>query len=264
MPVRYCNYYEILGVSPKAVREEIKEAFRRQTLIHHPDKHNNSEISNRRFRIILNAYGILSIEEKRREYDDFLKRSRYLRRRENKNSLRLTGETSPSRTVLLDYISIILWEIDDLLAGNTSPDYRTPYLLIILTFLDKWILGPSGFPDYFSLARKMASPDPREYIHLLSGPPVNRGHMPYYSFQDYYYDIRKRTDRFLSSRRTEIRTGLPAGYPPLEESILEFHNLAVHYLGYLLNENKSTGAKIPEYSFSKEIYFYKDPSPQDA
>ena len=63
--------------------------------------------------------------------------------------------------VITDQINITLWEIEDLI-NTPGLDFDRvfgaftvkQFLLVILTFLDKWILGPSGFPDYFMEARR--------------------------------------------------------------------------------------------------------------
>lgn len=65
------NYYEILGVSKRATREEIKKAYRRLAREWHPDVNPDPQAS-QRFREINEAYHILSDEEKRREYDRIL------------------------------------------------------------------------------------------------------------------------------------------------------------------------------------------------
>lgn len=57
--------YEVLGVDQKATQEEIKKAFRRLAIQHHPDKGGDSE----KFKEINAAYEILSNEEKRGIYD---------------------------------------------------------------------------------------------------------------------------------------------------------------------------------------------------
>lgn len=39
------NYYELLGISPDAKQEDIKDAYIRLTKVHHPDKQKFSEAS---------------------------------------------------------------------------------------------------------------------------------------------------------------------------------------------------------------------------
>jgi len=68
MPKR--DYYEILGVSRNATKEEIKNAYRKLALKYHPDR-NKSPEAEERFKEISEAYAVLSDEEKRRQYDAF-------------------------------------------------------------------------------------------------------------------------------------------------------------------------------------------------
>jgi len=59
--------YEVLGVDQKATTEEIKKAFRKLAIQHHPDKGGDTE----KFKEINAAYEILSNEEKRNTYDKY-------------------------------------------------------------------------------------------------------------------------------------------------------------------------------------------------
>ena len=59
------NFYEILGVTESATQDEIKKAYRKLAVEHHPDKGGNEET----FKKISEAYDTLGDEDKRRQYD---------------------------------------------------------------------------------------------------------------------------------------------------------------------------------------------------
>lgn len=61
------SYYDILGVSKTASTNEIKKAFKKLAVKHHPDAGGSEE----KFKEISEAYEVLSDEKKRREYDQF-------------------------------------------------------------------------------------------------------------------------------------------------------------------------------------------------
>ena len=63
------NFYNILEVPENATGDEIKKAYRRLSLIHHPDKNNNSAESATKFQKISEAYETLGDADKKREYD---------------------------------------------------------------------------------------------------------------------------------------------------------------------------------------------------
>lgn len=62
------DYYEILGVSKNASADEIKKAFRRKAIEHHPDKEGGDET---KFKEINEAYEVLKDDKKRQRYDQF-------------------------------------------------------------------------------------------------------------------------------------------------------------------------------------------------
>ncbi|MEO9365770.1 MULTISPECIES: J domain-containing protein [Candidatus Nitrosocaldus] len=62
------DYYEVLGVSKNASKEEIKQAYRRLALKYHPDR-NKSPDAEEKFKLISEAYAVLSDDEKRKLYD---------------------------------------------------------------------------------------------------------------------------------------------------------------------------------------------------
>ncbi|XP_064389364.1 dnaJ homolog subfamily C member 7-like [Halichondria panicea] len=68
------DYYKILGVAKSASGDEIKKAFRKLALKHHPDRHSTAEPQVREaeekiFKEISSAYSILSDPEKKSRYD---------------------------------------------------------------------------------------------------------------------------------------------------------------------------------------------------
>jgi len=66
------DYYEVLGVGRGASDQEIKSAYRRLALQHHPDKNPDSkEESEERFKEITEAYSVLADTDKRAAYDRF-------------------------------------------------------------------------------------------------------------------------------------------------------------------------------------------------
>jgi molecular chaperone DnaJ len=65
------DYYEVLGVEKNASVEEIKKAYRKQALKHHPDKNPGDKNAEEKFKEAAEAYEVLSNQEKRSRYDQF-------------------------------------------------------------------------------------------------------------------------------------------------------------------------------------------------
>lgn len=61
------NPYEALGIQPDASEAEVKKAYRRLAMQHHPDKGGDSE----QFKKIQGAYDVLSDPQKRANFDQF-------------------------------------------------------------------------------------------------------------------------------------------------------------------------------------------------
>ncbi|KAK0629876.1 hypothetical protein B0T17DRAFT_589537 [Bombardia bombarda] len=63
------DYYKILGVEKTADENQIKKAYRKLAIIHHPDKNPGDENAEARFKDISEAYETLSDSQKRARYD---------------------------------------------------------------------------------------------------------------------------------------------------------------------------------------------------
>jgi curved DNA-binding protein CbpA len=121
------DYYKILGVSPGAENKDIKSAFRRLARQCHPDL--NECCDNQLFIDIKDAYDTLGDEDRRREYDQQMRREK-LRRTIPIEPLRRAPETWAGRrthpyeelnlAALLDQLVQEFLEADDVV-----PHYRT-------------------------------------------------------------------------------------------------------------------------------------------
>src|SRR6201986_2737714 len=61
------DYYEVLGVKKDASADEIKKAFRRSAIEHHPDRGGDEA----KFKELNEAYEVLKDTDKRKRYDQF-------------------------------------------------------------------------------------------------------------------------------------------------------------------------------------------------
>ena len=65
------DYYEVLGVIKSASSEEIKKAYRKLALKHHPDRNKGDKAAEAKFKEASEAYHVLSDKERRTNYDQF-------------------------------------------------------------------------------------------------------------------------------------------------------------------------------------------------
>uniref|UniRef100_A0A8D8JL34 DnaJ homolog subfamily C member 7 n=2 Tax=Culex pipiens TaxID=7175 RepID=A0A8D8JL34_CULPI len=69
------DYYKILGVPKNATEDEIKKAYRKRALVHHPDRHANAteaekKEQEKKFKEVGEAYTVLSDANKKSRYDN--------------------------------------------------------------------------------------------------------------------------------------------------------------------------------------------------
>ncbi|MHB8572559.1 MAG: molecular chaperone DnaJ [Candidatus Dormibacteria bacterium] len=65
------DHYQVLGVARDASQDQLKRAYRRLAMEHHPDRNQGDSASEARFKEISEAYAVLSDPQKRQRYDTF-------------------------------------------------------------------------------------------------------------------------------------------------------------------------------------------------
>ncbi|KAJ7186773.1 X-domain of DnaJ-containing-domain-containing protein [Mycena filopes] len=65
------GYYDILGITPAATSDEVKKAYRRMAIKHHPDKNPDDPLAEERFKEIAIAYQTLSDDALRKKYNEY-------------------------------------------------------------------------------------------------------------------------------------------------------------------------------------------------
>ncbi len=66
------NYWSLLGISPDSNPEQLKRAFRREARRWHPDLNVNDSQAEERFKLVNEAYAVLSDPRKRKVWEDSL------------------------------------------------------------------------------------------------------------------------------------------------------------------------------------------------
>ncbi|MBY6196380.1 DnaJ C-terminal domain-containing protein [Vibrio hangzhouensis] len=65
------DYYNVLGVSKGASKKDIKKAYKKLAMKHHPDKNSGDTTAEEKFKEVKEAYEVLTDKEKRSQYDQF-------------------------------------------------------------------------------------------------------------------------------------------------------------------------------------------------
>src|SRR6058998_2892089 len=65
------DFYDILGVSRSANADELKRAYRKLAMQHHPDRNPGDKSADQKFKELNEAYDVLKDDQKRAAYDRF-------------------------------------------------------------------------------------------------------------------------------------------------------------------------------------------------
>ena len=238
------THYRTLGLASSATDEQIKTQFRRLALIHHPDQAGGHPQAQARFLLILNAWKVLGDPLQRQQYD------RYLHSRSAPRKGKVSRAAKPASNPagdIRDSLNSLLWDVEDLLDADRSLGFQKD-LMRILTFLDQWVLSPAGYVDYFMEARGLERLNPASYLDFICQPMGRLSHFPFTSVSNYYYDIRKRMNRYLEKLDSlPWLEPIPGKQVRYIDAYIEAQNLSVHYLAGLRQVRGSTIFEVPRF-----------------
>ena len=221
------------------------------------------------FHLIREAYETLSDSERRKAYDTYLKTSSIQKARSSekpsgKTSAAGGGTGSSSRTNTVEYITTrlnyILWEMEDILTAlrkkkmddlQAGDDIRH-WMMEILQFMDRWLLEPAGFGDYFYQARGIKNV---RLYRQLAGSPGATEHMPYAGFNDYFYNIRKRMNQFIGKvTAADLMKTAPGTSLKIADNVSEVFRMSYYYLGGINQVLNGKNMVILRFIHSNRIY----------
>jgi len=232
------NYYQLLCVNEDADPQEIKRAFRKLAQAYHPDKHKNSPESAGYFKVLLNAYSILSDEERRKQYDLFLKARRGLDKQHGKKTTTAVPERENIIQTVYNQLNMFLWDIEDFLR-ELDPvllfkEYAGIPLWIyvgkILKYIDKWVFNPNQFVDHvFSVSSRSKV-----------------------AFSNYFYDIRVRVDKYFKDLTFDDLVRIMPGYNMMKIDVLfEVFKHTTYYLTNIKLLISGEISYIPDYTYQE-------------
>ncbi|MBN1534837.1 MAG: J domain-containing protein [Spirochaetes bacterium] len=255
--VEHKTLYDILDVPESASPDEIKSSFRHLAKTWHPDMNNNSDESKSVFQLISNAYHVLIDDDRRREYDIFLRNSSVYRLRKRSGA----AAGGIQKREIVDQINIqlnyVLWEIEDIFKIlDTLSDALVSKIHIaiieILHFIDIWILHPAGHKDYFYDSRRIVA---SFNVYSLSGSMQNDSHRPYVDIHDYYNDIRKRMARFGTTITPQRLNEAISPYDvTLNDTVIEAQMLSYHNLGMVRRVIDHGMMEMARYTYTRQCY----------
>ena len=65
------DYYDVLGVNKSSTPDQVKAAYRKLAVKHHPDKNKGDKVSEEKFKEASEAYHVLSNKDRKQSYDNF-------------------------------------------------------------------------------------------------------------------------------------------------------------------------------------------------
>ena len=65
------DYYDVLGINKNSTPDQIKAAYRKLAVKHHPDKNKGDKAAEEKFKEASEAYHVLSDEKRKTNYDQF-------------------------------------------------------------------------------------------------------------------------------------------------------------------------------------------------